>query len=104
MTQQDASTPASRVILNGSSGLQAETQAQERAQEEAELFGPEVPSQLSEPWALTTPALAKIDEDASWLLSGTAGVLTETLGLPAALCTHTASARVRFELKMLWLT
>ncbi|CAL5225298.1 g8097 [Coccomyxa viridis] len=63
--------------------------------EEAELFGLEVPPQLREPWALTTPALAKIDEDASWLLSSTAQVLSETLGLPASLCTHTACLRVK---------
>ena len=63
-------------------------------QEEAELFGPEVPLQLREPWALTTPALAKIDEDGSWLLSSTAQVLSETLRLPASLCTHTACMRV----------
>ena len=67
------------------------------AQEEVELFGPEVPAQLREPWALTTPALAKIDEDGSWLLSSTAQVLSETLGLPASLCTHTACMRVRTQ-------
>ncbi len=67
---------------------------QTHVQEEAELFGLEVPPQLREPWALTTPALAKIDEDASWLLSSTAQVLSETLGLPASLCTHTACLRV----------
>lgn len=44
---------------------------------------------------LTTPAMAKIDEDSSWLLSSTAQVLGETLGLPASLCTHTACQRVR---------
>ena len=63
-------------------------------QEQAQLFGPEVPPQLKEPWALTSAALSKIDEDSSWLLSTTARVLSETLGLPPALCTHTACLRV----------
>ena len=63
-------------------------------QEQAQLFGPEVPPQLREPWALTSAALSKIDEDASWLLSTTAKELSETLGLPATLCTHTACLRV----------
>lgn len=64
-------------------------------QEEAQLFGPDIPEQLREQWVLTTPALAKIDEDDSWLLASTAKVLSETLGLPAPLCTHTACMRVR---------
>lgn len=63
-------------------------------QEQAQLFGPEVPPQLREPWALTSAALSKIDEDGSWLLSTTARELSETLGLPAALCTHTTCLRV----------
>lgn len=75
---------------------------QTHAQEEAELFGREVPPQLREFWALTTPALAKIDEDASWLLSSTAQVLVETLGLPASLCTHTACMRVRTQTPCWW--
>ena len=63
-------------------------------QEQAQLFGPEAPSQMREPWVLTSAALSKIDEDGSWLLSTTAKVLSETLGLPTALCTHTACLRV----------
>ncbi|CAK0735824.1 hypothetical protein CVIRNUC_000645 [Coccomyxa viridis] len=66
-----------------------------RLAEQAQLFGPEVPPQLREPWALTSAALSKIDEDGSWLLSTTARELSETLGLPAALCTHTTCLRVK---------
>jgi hypothetical protein len=70
-------------------------------QEEAQLFGPEVPQQLRKPWVLTTPMLATIDQDDTWLLSGTAQVLSGSLGLPPPLCTHTACMRVRLLSKPL---
>ncbi len=66
-----------------------------RAQEDAQLFGASVPDELRVPWALSTPSLAKIAQDSSWLLSGTAQVLADSLHLPAARCTFSACSAVR---------
>lgn len=65
-----------------------------RAQEDAQLFGPSVPDELRVPWALSTPALSKIAEDDSWVLSGTAQILTDDLHLPASRCTYSACSTV----------
>ena len=66
-------------------------------QEEAALFGPSVPDELRRPGALSTPAMCRIDQDASWLLSATAQALTESFGLPPGRCTFTVCSRVRMS-------
>ncbi|CAL8467150.1 g6686 [Coccomyxa elongata] len=66
-----------------------------RLAEDAQLFGASVPDELRVPWALSTPSLAKIAQDGSWLLSGTAQVLADSLHLPAAHCTFSACSAVK---------
>ncbi|KAK9916707.1 hypothetical protein WJX75_006056 [Coccomyxa subellipsoidea] len=63
--------------------------------EDAQLFGPSVPDELRVPWALSTPALSKIAEDDSWVLSGTAQILADDLHLPASRCTYSACSTVK---------
>lgn len=74
---------------------QAQAGTARGAQEEAGLFGGAVPGRLREPWALGTPALARIDGDASWGLVGVAAQLGEALGVPPASIPWAARCRVR---------
>lgn len=67
-------------------------------QEEGGLFGAGVPERLREPWALGTPALAKIDGDASWGLAVVAQQLGGALGVPPSSLSWRVRSTVRLAL------
>ena len=69
------------------------------AQEEGGLFGAGVPERLREPWALGTPALAKIDGDASWGLAVVAQQLGAALGVPPSSLSWRVRSTVRLALR-----
>ncbi|KAK9835056.1 hypothetical protein WJX81_007542 [Elliptochloris bilobata] len=66
-----------------------------RLAEEGGLFGGAMPERLREPWTLSTPALAKIDGDASWGLVVVGQQLGEALGVPASSISWAARRTVR---------
>ena len=71
-----------------------------RLQEEAELFGPSVPDELRRPWALGTPAMSKMDQDASWALTGTARALADAFGLPPSRCSYLVCSQARDDKRL----
>ena len=62
--------------------------------ENAQLFDGHVPPKLRQPWHLTTPDIASMDEDASLTLAVVAARLAAIFDLTPAQCPYSARARV----------
>ena len=62
--------------------------------ENAQLFDGYVPPKLRQPWHLTTPDIASMDEDASLTLAVVAARLADIFDLMPAQCPYTARAQV----------
>ena len=54
-----------------------------------------MPVELRRPWALGTPAMSKMDQDATWALNGTARALADAFGLPPSRCTYFVRSQAR---------
>jgi hypothetical protein len=62
--------------------------------ENADLFGGDVPAKLREPWYLTTPDIAAMDEDRSLTLSVVRERLISVFGLSPSHCPFSTRRQV----------
>lgn len=62
--------------------------------ENADLFGGEVPAKLRQPWHLTTPDMAAMDQDATLTLSTVGSRLATVFGLSCSHCPYSTRQQV----------